>query len=116
MEEKTNYRPVFFYGLLDNLDQDKNFLVHCCSSYMAHDDVNAIFKSKQDVVPSFSVLQINARSLLNKLDDIKSLLVNMCHPFSAIGISETWLTNKTQDLVKVAPYTFNKIEKYISEQ
>ena len=54
---------------------------------MAHDDINATFKSKQDVVPSFSVLHVNARSLLNKLD-IKSLLENMPDPLSAI--SETW--------------------------
>ena len=40
-------------------------------------------------MPSFSVLHINARSLLNKLDDIKSILENMPHPLSAIGISET---------------------------
>jgi hypothetical protein len=64
----------YFDDLLDNLDPDKNFPVHCSSSYMAHDDINATFKSKQHVVPSFSVLHINARSLLNKLDDIKSLL------------------------------------------
>ena len=67
----------YFDDFLDNLDPDKNFPVHCSSSYMAHGDINAIFKSKQDVVPSFSVLHINARSLLNKLDDIKSLLENM---------------------------------------
>jgi hypothetical protein len=34
---------------------------------------------------------MNAHSLLNKLDDIKSLLENMPHSFSAIGIFETWL-------------------------
>ena len=67
----------YFDDLLDNLDPDKNVPVHCSSSYMAHDDINATFKSKQDVVPSFSVLHINAHSLLNKLDDIKSLLENM---------------------------------------
>ena len=73
---------------------------------MAHDDINAIFKSKQDVVSSFSVLHLNARSLLNKLADMKSLLVNMPHPFSAIGISETWLTDETQDLVNISGYKF----------
>ena len=73
---------------------------------MAHDDINATFKSKQDVVPSFSVLHINARSLLNKLDDIKSLLENIPHSFSAIGISETWLTDTTQDLVNISGYKF----------
>ena len=95
-----------FGGLLDNLDPDKNFPFHCSSSYMAHDDINAIFKSKQDVVPSFSVLHINARSLLNKLADMKSLLVNMPHPFSAIGISETWLTDEMQYLVNISGYKF----------
>ena len=95
-----------FDGLLDNLDPDKNFPVHCSSSYMAHDDINAIFKSKQDVVPSFSVLHINAHSLLNKLDDMKLLLLNMPHHFSVIGISETWLTDKMQDLVNISNHKF----------
>jgi hypothetical protein len=42
----------YFDDLLDNLDPDKNFPVHCSSSYMAH-DINATFKSKQDVVFTF---------------------------------------------------------------
>ena len=96
----------YFDDLLDNLDPDKNFPVHCSSSYMAHDDINATFKLKQDVVPSFSVLHINAHSLLNKLDDIKSLLENIPRSFSAIGISETWLTDTTQDLVNISGYKF----------
>jgi hypothetical protein len=89
----------YFDDLLDNLDTDKHFPVHCSNSYMAHYDINATFKSKQDVVPSFSVLHINACSLLNKFDDIKSLLENMPHLFSDIGISETWLTDTMHDLV-----------------
>ena len=44
---------------------------------MTHDDINAIFKTKQDSVPSFSVFHINARRLLNKLVDVKSLIGNM---------------------------------------
>jgi hypothetical protein len=96
----------YFDDLLDNLDPDKNVPVHCSSSYMAHDDINATFKSKQDVLLSFSVLHINARSLLNKFDDIKSLLENMPHSVSAICISETWLTDTTQDLVNISGYKF----------
>ena len=37
---------------------------------------------------------------------MKSLLVNMPHPFSAIGIPETWLTDETQDLVNIFGYKF----------
>ena len=40
-----------FDDLLDNLDPDKNVPVHCSSSYMAHDDIHATFKSKQDLYP-----------------------------------------------------------------
>jgi gamma-glutamylcysteine synthetase len=43
--------------------------------------------------------------LFNKLDDIKSLLENMPHSFSAIGISESWLTDM-QDLIKISGYKF----------
>ena len=75
------------------------------SSYMVQDEVNAIFKSKQSIL-GFSVFHVNIRSLLGKLDDIKSLVANMHQPFSVIGISETWLNDTTQDLVNLPGYSF----------
>ena len=46
-------------NLLDNLDPDINFSMRPpTSSYMVHDKVNAISKSKQ-VAPCFSLLHIN---------------------------------------------------------
>jgi hypothetical protein len=47
-------------NISNNYDDPENFLAalpFCLSSsiYIADDDINATFKSKQDVVPSFSV-------------------------------------------------------------
>ena len=93
-------------NLLDNLDPDINFSIRPpTSSYMVHDEVNAISKSKQ-VAPCFSLLHINTRSLLGKVDDIISLVANMHQPFSVIGISETWLNDATLDLVNLPGYNF----------
>ena len=92
--------------LLDNVDPDVNFSMRPpTSSYMVQDEVNAIFKSKQSIL-GFSVFHVNIRSLLGKLDDIKSLVANMHQPFSVIGISETWLNDTTQDLVNLPGYSF----------
>ena len=92
--------------LLDNVDPDVNFSMRPpTSSYMVQDEVNAIFKSKQSIL-GFSVFHVNIRSLLGKLDDIKSLVANMHQPFSVIGISETWLNDTTQDLVNLPGYIF----------
>ena len=47
---------------------------------------------------NFSLLHLNIRSLLNKLDDIEQLQSDINHKFTIIGISETWLLTIDQNL------------------
>lgn len=56
-------------------DTDINFPTRPpTSSYLVHDEVNAILESTHENA-CFSLLHINARSLLGKFDDIKSFVV-----------------------------------------
>ena len=61
---------------------------------MAQVEVNAILDSKQENA-SFSLLHVNARSLLSSFDDLKTLAANSRQSFTVIGISETWLNDTT---------------------
>jgi len=51
----------------------------------------------------FSILHLNARSLLRNLDQLNLLLFkNLKRLFSGLGVSETWLTNSSSELVNFA--------------
>jgi hypothetical protein len=72
---------------------------------MVQVEVNAILESKQENA-SFSLLHVNARSLLSSFDDLKTLAANSRQSFTAIGISETWLNDTTSDRVNLPGYNF----------
>ena len=92
--------------LTQNLDQNSNFAtLSPTSSYMVQDEVNTILKSKQENA-SFSLLHVNACSLLSSFDDLKSFVENSCQSSTAIGISETWLNDTTSDRVNLPGYNF----------
>ena len=92
--------------LTQNLDPNFTFFaLSPTSSYMVQDEVNAILESKQENA-SFSLLHVNARSLLSSFDDLKSLAANSRQTFTAIGISETWLNDNTSDRVNLPGYNF----------
>ena len=54
----------------------------------------------------FSLMHLNARSLMGNFDKFKILLANVKKTFSLIGVSETWLNNLTSDLVNMSGCSF----------
>ena len=54
----------------------------------------------------FSILHLNARSLLKNLDQLNLILKNLNRAFSVLGVSETWLTHSTSELVNITGYNF----------
>ena len=48
----------------------------------------------------FSIMHINARSLLKSLDKLKLIMMNMQTHF-VIGVTETWLNDATSELVNI---------------
>ncbi len=55
---------------------------------------------------SFSLLHVNSRSLVGNFDKFQSLISSLNKPFSAIGVSETWLNDLTCDSVNISGYNF----------
>ncbi len=54
-----------------------------------------------------SLISLNARSMLNKTDDLRSLLLSrLYHNTGVILVQESWLNNSiTSDLINVAIYS-----------
>ena len=52
---------------------------------------------------TFSLMHLNARSLIGNFDKFEILLANLRKSFSVIGVTETWLNDLTSDLVNIIP-------------
>ncbi|CAH3168365.1 unnamed protein product [Porites lobata] len=61
--------------------------------------------NRKDAI-NFSLLYLNARSLLKNFVKFTQLLDSSQHEFSAIGISETWLIDINEDYVNIIGYRF----------
>ena len=98
--------PELSNSLSSHLDPDFNFIA-CLpsSSYLAVNDINSRVASLSDKI-NFSIILLNARSLLKNLDKLNLVLGSLKKPFSVIGISETWLTDCTAELVNITGHNF----------
>ena len=75
---------------------------------MVEDDINSRVATLRDKI-NFSIIHLNDRSLLKNLDQLNSMLRSLKKPFSVIGISETWLTDCTAELVNINTILFQTI-------
>lgn len=93
-----------------DIDPNNNgFNTYKLSNYASEDALNSII-SHSDFNTTFSVLHINARSLLKNLDAVCCLLSRIHYKFSVVVVTETWTDNSTEDLVDLPGY--NKIIKH----
>ena len=72
---------------------------------MVEEDLNNRVTSFGDKT-NFSIIHFNTRSLMRNFDQLNLLLRNLNMPFSVIGVSETWLTDCTAELVNITGYNF----------
>ena len=72
---------------------------------MVEEDVNDQVSSF-DEKSMFSILHLNARCLLKNLDQLHLILKNLNRAFSVLGVSETWLTDSTSEIVNITGYNF----------
>ena len=99
-------QPELSTSLSSHLNPDSNFMAGLSSSsYLAEDDINSEVAPLSDKI-NFSIIHLNARSLLKNLDQLNLMLGSLKKPFSVIGISETWLTDCTAELVNITGYNF----------
>ena len=89
-----------------DIDPDSNFLnLTSKCSYYNEQELNDLIGNKKDAI-NFSLLHLNARSLLKNFDKFTQLLDSSQHEFSAIGISETWLNDINEDYVNITGFRF----------
>ena len=67
---------------------------------MVEEDLNNRVTSFGDKT-NFSIIHFNTRSLMRNFDQLNLLLRNLNMPFSVIGVSETWQTDSTAELVNI---------------
>ena len=90
------------------IDPDSNIFNHLDNDnkyYLPGEVKPAI--DKLNICNSFSVVHINARSLMNKLDNLQILLESTNIKFDVIAVSETWKTDLSAHLIYINGY--NKI-------
>ena len=99
-------QPELSNSLSSYLNPDYNFIAGLpSSSYLAEDDINSRVAPLSNKI-NFSIMHLNARSLLKNLDQLNLMLGNLKKSFAVIGISETWLTECTAELVNITGYSF----------
>lgn len=94
-----------------DFDADRNYLKYNFNEtmYYTESQFNSAQSSKQTST-KFSVLHVNARSLLKNFENILLFIHSLNYKFSVIAISETWLDDFKQNLVHIDGY--NLITKH----
>ena len=98
--------PEATHSYLNNVDPDANFpFRRTIRNYMVEESISdqLISKSPNE---AFSLMHLNARSLIGNFDKFEILLANLRKSFSVIGVTETWLNDLTSDLVNIPGYSF----------
>ena len=84
------------------------------STYFTTDDFNAAFNLNNDDhnQQSLSLLHINARSMNKNFDSMYLFFSSIQHfPFPIIGITETWLNNKSPPLFNIEHYKLIRADR-----
>ena len=92
---------------LSDLDPDENFLNLVAvsnSCYLTEDKLCEFFNS--DKKDSFNAIHINCRSLNKNFKALENLLTSISEKLTVIAVSETWLTELSEDTFNLLGYSF----------
>ena len=93
-----------------DLDPSRNCLnQYRASNYHTEDSFNSL-SCQLKPGNNFSIVHINARSLVKNYDEICNLIRRLHHKFSVIAITETWTDKNSEELMDIDGY--NKIMKH----
>ena len=89
----------------DDLSHPYTLFENVRTSCKFHDVGNLRIRPADTSSPhSFDILHLNARSVVNKFDDIQTFLAILDHQWSAVCVSESWLTKDMQHLFNLDAY------------
>ena len=92
---------------LSDLDPDENFfnlIADSSSSYLTEDKLHGFFNfDKKD---SFNAIHVNCRSLNKNFKALENLLTSISGKLTVIAVSETWLTELSEDTFNLMGYSF----------
>jgi hypothetical protein len=99
----------------DEIDPDTNVFnsLDVANKYYLPDEIAAAIKS-MPVDDKFSILHINAHSLLHKLDKLELLIQSSYLDLDIVAVSETWESKLTSDLLNIPG--FIKISNYRDDE
>jgi hypothetical protein len=83
----------FYYNQFDNIE----------NTYYLEDDFNNMI-IKESMRTNFSILHLNARSLIKNLKTIVDYLNSLKHKFTVIAVTETWAKKDTEDRLQIPGY------------
>ncbi|CAB3992540.1 Hypothetical predicted protein [Paramuricea clavata] len=87
-----------------NIDPDSNLSFNMSVSEYMVEEAFADSTAKPNI--NFTLMYLNAWSLLGNFDNFKHLLINLRTSVSVIRVSETWLNELTCDQVNIPEYNF----------
>ena len=104
-------------GDYSSFDHDSNTIIDPDVNFFNSITSPSLYYSLNEfpkMTAEFSIMHLNSRSLLNKLDDLEMINSSILFKFRAIAITETWLSENTAPLIKLEGYNFiykNRLHK-----
>ena len=105
-----NHRPSNLYFNPSRLNEDNQYLINdnTCEYYTDNEFVKSFVTSNN----SFSILNLNIRSISRNIGKLKEYLNIIKHNFSVITIQETWFTENTcLDYYNLPNYSLETINR-----
>ena len=106
--DKMLFNPLRYENMTKTNDENILKSSHIDCSYVNIDKLNAnVSNSNFD----FTLLNLNIRSLNKNLDKLKECLKAVKSKFSIIGLTETQLTDKPADYLKLPGYNLDHVNR-----
>jgi len=90
-----------------DIDPDYNGLVRLQPNrYLMPEEFNNCVEKNKLSDNTFSIMHINARSLVNKLDDFVNFIGGLSLVFNIVAVTETWATDSTEQHLRIPNYKY----------
>ena len=94
--------------LIDVTDSDTDDIDHFISNYIIEEEMHSFFNPSitDSKTLSFTLLQVNCRSLKANYSSLMNIIESSNASFSAIAVTETWLNETNEDVYQIDGYKF----------